>query len=132
MRMSLIHIPSKLTRSFSEAVLVPAPGGAWIMVSGQVGVPYEGGPNTMAFEDEVRVCFERLQESLGKLGATMAHVVKLQTYLTDLAPYAAFSGVRASFFPQKPPASTAVQVAGLLLNARIEMDVRAFLPDAAA
>jgi enamine deaminase RidA (YjgF/YER057c/UK114 family) len=40
--------------------------------------------------------------------------------------------VCASFFPQKPPASTAVQVAGLLLNARIEMDVLAFLPDAAA
>ena len=56
----------------------------------------------MTFEDEVRVCFERLQESLGKLGATMAHVVKLQTYLTDLAPYAAFSGVPGELFSAEP------------------------------
>jgi len=32
------------------------------------------------------------------------------------------------FFPKDPPTSTAVQVAGLLLNAKIEIDAVAFLP----
>jgi enamine deaminase RidA (YjgF/YER057c/UK114 family) len=31
-------------------------------------------------------------------------------------------------FPKDPPTSTAVQVAGLLLNAKIEIDAVAFLP----
>ncbi len=128
--MSLVHLPSPLSKSFSEAVVIPKAPGAWIMVSGQVGVPYAGGPNTMEFADEARVCFERIQETLVKAGATMADVVKIQVYLTDLAPYAEFSRLRGVFFPGNPPSSSAVQVAGLLLNARIEIDATAFLPDA--
>ena len=128
--MTLTHLPSPLSKSFSEAVLVPAPGGTWIMVSGQVGVSYAGGPNTMEFAEEARTCFDRIRETLVRCHATMAHVVKLQVYLTDLGHYGGFSHVRAEVFPEKPPASSAVQVSGLLLNARIEVDAVAFLPDA--
>jgi hypothetical protein len=39
-----------------------------------------------------------------------------------------FSRIRGEFFPKDPPTSTAVQVAGLLLNAKIEIDAVAFLP----
>ena len=111
-------------------MVVPPGPGSWITVSGQVGVPYKAVPNAMEFADEVRVCFERIAETLGKAGATMAHVVKIQVFLTDLEPYGVFARIRSEFFPSKPPASTAVQVAGLLLNARIEIDAVAFLPEA--
>jgi hypothetical protein len=76
----------------------------------------------------VRTTFERIRDSLGKLGAGMNHVVSIKTYLTDLGPYAVFSRIRGEFFPKDPPTSTAVQVAGLLLNAKIEIDAVAFLP----
>src|SRR6201986_2792625 len=69
---------------------------------------------------------------LGKLGAGMNHVVSIKTYLTDLCPYTVFSRIRGEFFPKDPPTSTAVQVAGLLLNAKIEIDAVAFLPAGAA
>jgi enamine deaminase RidA (YjgF/YER057c/UK114 family) len=39
-----------------------------------------------------------------------------------------FSRIRGEFFPKDPPTSTAVQVAGLLLNAKIEIDAVAFFP----
>jgi len=71
--------------------------------------------------------FKRIRDSLGKL-ADMNHVVSIKTYLTDLGPYAAFSRIRGEFFPKDPPTSTAVQVAGLLLDAKIEIDAVAFLP----
>jgi len=45
-----------------------------------------------------------------------------KVYLTDLALYAEFD-----VFPHNPPISSAVQVAGLLLEARIEMDAVAFI-----
>jgi enamine deaminase RidA (YjgF/YER057c/UK114 family) len=48
--------------------------------------------------------------------------------LSDLNPHAVFSRIRVAFFPKDPPTSTAVQVAGLLLNAKIEIDAIAFLP----
>ena len=42
------------------------------------------------------------------------------------------SRIRGEFFPKDPPTSTAVQVAGLLLSAKIEIDAVAFLPAALA
>ena len=92
------------------------------------GVPLPPDKGSVTFEQEVRTTFERIRGSLSKLGAGMNHVVSIKTYLTDLGPYAVFSRIRGEFFPKDPPTSTAVQVAGLLLNAKIEIDAVAFLP----
>ena len=102
--------------------------GSWIFIAGQVGVPLSPDKGSVTFEQEVRTTFERIRDSLGKLGAGMNHVVSIKTYLTDLGPYPVFSRIRGEFFPKDPPTSTAVQVAGLLLNAKIEIDAVAFLP----
>ncbi len=106
--------------------------GSWIFISGQVGVPLPPGKGSVTFEQEVRTTFERIRDSLGKLDAGMNHVVSIKTYLTDLGPYAVFSRIRGEFFPKDPPTSTAVQVAGLLLNAKIEIDAVAFRPAGSA
>src|SRR6516225_7217527 len=94
----LKHLPSPISPTFSEALRVDTRAGSWIFISGQVGVP--------------------LPPDKGSI----------KTYLTDLGPYAVFSRIRGEFFPKDPPTSTAVQVAGLLLNAKIEIDAVAFLP----
>ena len=70
---------------------------------------------------------DRIRESLGKLDADTDKIVSIKVYLTDLAPYAEFSKVRGEVFPRNPPTSSAVQVAGLLLGARIEIDAVAFV-----
>jgi len=124
----LKHLPSPIAPSFSEALRIDTQTGCWIFVSGQVGVPLPPDKGSVTFEQEVRATFERIRDSLSKLGAGMNHVVSIKTYLTDLGPYAVFSRIRGEFFPKDPPTSTAVQVAGLLLNAKIEIDAIAFLP----
>jgi len=128
----LKHLPSPISPSFSEALRIDTQAGTWIFVSGQVGVPMPPDTGSVTFEQEVRTTFERIRASLGKLGAGMQHVVSIKTYLTDLAPYGVFSRIRGEFFPNNPPTSTAVQVAGLLLNSKIEIDAIAFLPAGAA
>ena len=128
----LTHVPSSISPSFSEALRLDTPTGAWIFISGQVGVPLPPNKGSVSFEQEVRTTFERIRESLGKVGAGMQHVVSIKTYLTDLAPYAVFSRIRGESFPTNPPTSTAVQVAGLLLDSKIEIDAVAFLPAEAA
>jgi enamine deaminase RidA (YjgF/YER057c/UK114 family) len=124
----LKHLPSPISKSFSEALRIDTPAGVWIFVSGQVGVPLPPDKGTVEFETEVRTTFDRIRASLAQLGAGMQNVVSIKTYLTDLAPYAVFSRVRGEVFPENPPTSTAVQVAGLLLDAKIEIDAVAFLP----
>jgi 2-iminobutanoate/2-iminopropanoate deaminase len=91
-------------------------------------MPLPPDKGSVTFEQEVRTTFKRISDSLSKLGGGMNHVVSIKTYLTDLGPYAVFSRIRGEFFPKDPPTCTAVQVAGLLLNAKIEIDAVAFLP----
>ena len=105
-----------ISPTFSEALRIDTRAGCWIFISGQVGVPLPPDKGSVTFEQEVRTTFERIRDSLGKLGAGMNHVVSIKTYLTDLGPYAVFSRIRGESFPKDPPTSTAVQVAGLLIK----------------
>jgi 2-iminobutanoate/2-iminopropanoate deaminase len=125
----LTHLPSPHSPSFSEALRIATSAGTWVLVSGQVGVPFEKGAPAIPFADEVRACFERIRASLKSFDLGLEHVVKIQAYLTDLAIYGEYSRIRGQFFPRKPPTSTAVQVAGLLLGAKIEIDAVAFVPE---
>ncbi|MGE5268302.1 MAG: RidA family protein [Thiohalocapsa sp.] len=127
----LKHVPTTIPASFSDAIGITTSQGIWIFVSGQLGVPLPPEQGSVSFEQEVRAIFERIRAALGKLDAGMEHVVSIKAYLTDLAPYDVYSRVRAEMFPNNPPTSTAVQVAGLLRGAKIEVDAIAFLPRAA-
>ena len=121
------HLASPIAKSFSEALRIDTEGGSWIFVAGQVGVSIPPDNKPIEFEQEVQVTFDRIRESLRKLDADMDKIVSIKVYFTDLAPYAEFSKVRGEIFPENPPTSTAVQVAGLLLGARIEIDAVAFI-----
>jgi 2-iminobutanoate/2-iminopropanoate deaminase len=57
-------------------------------------------------------------------------VVRITVYLTGLDDYAEFSRVRAERFGDSLPASAAVQVAGLLLGALVEIEAVAFVAEA--
>jgi 2-iminobutanoate/2-iminopropanoate deaminase len=124
------HLPSTISPSFSDAISVATPQGTWIFISGKLGVPLPPEQGSVTFDQEVRAIFERIRASLGKLGAGMEHVVNIRTFVTDLESYGVYSRIRGEVFPTNPPTSTAVQVAGLLLNAKIEIDAVAFLPGA--
>jgi 2-iminobutanoate/2-iminopropanoate deaminase len=121
------HLASPIAKSFSEALRIDTEAGSWVLVAGQVGVAIPPNNKPISFEQEVRVTFDRIRESLRKLDADMGNIVSIKVYLTDLAPIADLRATLAAVFPNNPPTSTAVQVAGLLLGARIEIDAVAFI-----
>ena len=54
---------------------------------------------------------------------------KIQTFVTTLEGFPEVREVRARYLPEEPPASTAVQVAALVMpDAMIEVDLVAVLP----
>ncbi len=68
--------------------------------------------------------FLNIAEALDSVGATMADVVKLTAYLTDVSNYAEFGKARNEAFPSGVPASTVVGTSGLVLPALlVEVDV---------
>jgi 2-iminobutanoate/2-iminopropanoate deaminase len=123
----LRHLASPIAKSFSEALRLDTEAGSWIFIAGQVGVAIPPNNEPISFEQEVRATFERIRQSLRKLDADMDNIVSIKVYLTDAAHWAEFSKARGEVFPHNPPTSTAVQVAGLLFGARIEIDAVAFI-----
>lgn len=104
--------------------------GATVAVSGQLPLDADGkvvGEGDA--EAQTRQVFQNLERALAAAGAGFADVVKLSIYLTDLADLPAFRRVRDEFIDvQLPPASSAVQVAGLVIpGCRIEVDALAVL-----
>jgi 2-iminobutanoate/2-iminopropanoate deaminase len=116
------RIPNEFIGTFSDAVVVEAGDHATIYVSGHVGNDASGKVTAKTFEEEARLCFANVAHALEKAGAGLKDVVRITAYLTDLADYPTYSKARGAAFPDNPPASATVQVAGLLVNARLEVD----------
>lgn len=111
------HIaPAGVAPGFGYSHVVAATG-RLIAISGQVALDESGqlvGPGDP--EAQARQVFENLRRCLAAADATFADVVKFTVYVTDLATMAAVHAVRDEYIDTaRPPASSAVQVAGLVL-----------------
>jgi 2-iminobutanoate/2-iminopropanoate deaminase len=125
--MTIERVPSTLA-SFSDAVTVAGPG-RWIHVAGQVALDAEGEVSG-DLAGQTNVTLDHIERILNGVGADLSHVVRITVYLTGLDDYAEFSRVRAERFGDSLPASAAVQVAGLLLGALVEIEAVAFVAEA--
>ncbi|HZT17799.1 MAG TPA: RidA family protein [Dongiaceae bacterium] len=121
------RIPNPFIGTFSDAVSVEMGEHTTIHVSGQVGNDASGKVTAKSFEEEARVCLANVAKVLEKAGAGMKDVVRITAYMTDLADYPAYSKARGEAFKDAPPASATVQVAGLLADARLEIDAVAVI-----
>ena len=113
--------------SFSGALLVEGEG-AWVFISGQLGTDEDGNIVPGGLEAEARLTFSHLIDKVVAAGGGSSNVVKLTAYLTSLDEYPKYGSVRREVFGDTLPASTAVQVVGLLGGATIEIDAIAFIP----
>ena len=114
---TLTHLkPSALAPARGYSHGVQAVGGHSVFIAGQVALDREGhlvGADDLAAQAEQ--VFQNLQAVLEDAGAGFGDVVKLGFYLLDLAGFDVVRAVRDRFIDtQRPPASTAVAVAGLV------------------
>lgn len=113
--------------SFSLAVVTDG-AGRWVHTAGQVGFGDNGTVVSGGIAAEAEATFDRIEDILTQAGGDLTHVVRMGVFLTSLEEYSEFTEVRKRRFPKGLPASTAVQVAGLLAGASIEIDAVAFIP----
>jgi enamine deaminase RidA (YjgF/YER057c/UK114 family) len=135
MRTTRINPPTvspPMAAGYSHAVRVELGDAVIVYVSGQMAFDIGGalvGVNDM--ETQTRKVFENLREILSANMATFGDVVKMDTYVTDLAGLSAIREVRREFLGDEPPASTLVEISGLVHpDALIEIDVVAVTPTA--
>ncbi len=105
--------------TYSQAVRV----GTTVYLSGQIPlvpesmVLVEGG-----MEAQIGRVFENLQAVAEAAGGSLADIVKLNIYLTDLSHFPLVNEVMARYFSEPYPARAAVGVAALPKGAAVEMD----------
>src|SRR5690349_11642798 len=101
-------------RGYSQVVEVPA-GQRLIFVSGQVALDRHGRlVGDQNFAAQAEQVFANLEAALGEAGGTLADVVKLTYYLTDVANLDTLRAVRdRNLRHGPPPASTLVEVSHL-------------------
>ena len=102
--------------------------GQFLFVSGQVPIdPATGELVPGGIAEQTRRAFLNIGEILAAAGSSYAHVVRTSVFLADLADFAAMNEVYATFFRPPQPARSTIQAARLPRDARIEVDVIAFL-----
>jgi 2-iminobutanoate/2-iminopropanoate deaminase len=123
--MSIDRLPSTFAK-YSDGVAVSGAGG-WIHVAGQIGLGEDGKVVQGGLAAETAIAFDRIESVLDHFGATLSDVIKVTVFITDLSEYAEFARVRAERFGDDLPASSAVEVNGLMLGAHVEVEAVAFV-----
>jgi 2-iminobutanoate/2-iminopropanoate deaminase len=104
--------------------------GELVFTAGQLGLV----PGTKEFagpdiESQTRQALENLKAVLEAGNSCLKHVVKTTVFLADMGEFARMNGVYAEFFPEEPPARSAVQAAALPLGGRVEIEAVALSCD---
>ena len=111
------------TLSLSRAIRA----GDFVFLTGQIpfkdGVPMTEG----TIEDQTHAIIGDIQDTLALAGCALSDVVKSMVWLTDRADFPGFNAVYSEYFPNDPPARSAV-VNDLLVDVRVELEVVAYKP----
>jgi 2-iminobutanoate/2-iminopropanoate deaminase len=85
-----------------------------LFLSGQVAYTADGGVACRGdFKGQARGAYEAIKALVESQGGTMASIVKITTYVTDMAYRLDLAPVREEFFGKKGPASTLVEISAL-------------------
>jgi len=119
-------IPGAAVPGGQYSHVVTANGFAY--VSGQVPVDPATKIMPADFAGQVRQTLRNVESILRGVGLTLADVVKVNAYLSDVTRFAEYNAIYTEFFPEAPPARTTVgcQLIGML----VEIDCVAAFPPA--
>ena len=101
--------------------------GQFIYTAGQLGLDPASNNLVEGIEAQTRQALNNLSGILEAAGGSMANVVKTTVFLHDLNDFAAMNAVYATFFGEKPPARSTVQVAALPKAGLVEIEAIAIL-----
>jgi len=107
----------KVAAPYSSGVLV---NGTYY-VSGHLGIDPATGKVPADAEAEVHLVLDSVKQTLERAGLTMADLVSVTIYCTDLDLYDKFNAVYRSYFQDHYPSRAFIGVAKLVRGARFEI-----------
>lgn len=104
--------------TYSQAVRVDHT----VYMSGQIGLDPASMQLVDGIDAQIHQVFKNLSAVAKAAGGSLADVVKLNVFLTDLAHFPKVSEIMAEYFSQPYPARAAIGVAALPRGALVEAD----------
>lgn len=104
---------------YSQAIASPP----WVFLSGQIPLnPVTQQLVTESMAAQIHQVFQNIAAVCQAAGGSLAQIVKLQVYLTDLTHFALVNDIMPHYFKAPYPARAVVGVAALPRGAAIEVD----------
>ena len=98
-----------------------------IFTSGQVALNENGVIATEDIKEQTRIVIENLRNILKEGGSSLANVIKTTVFLKDMNDFVQMNEVYDEFFGKTLPARSTVEVARLPKDAKVEIEVIAFI-----
>ena len=111
------HAPQAIG-TYSQAVRA----GGTVYLSGQIGLDPATMQMVEGIEAQIHRVFQNLKAVAEAAGGSLADVVKLNVFLTDLAHFPKVNEIMSGYFREPYPARAAVGVAALPRGALVEAD----------
>jgi reactive intermediate/imine deaminase len=111
--------------TYSQAVKVDGT----VYLSGQIGLDPASMQLVDGIEAQIHQVFRNLTAVCEAAGGSLADIVKLNIFLTDLGHFAKVNEIMGQYFQQPYPARAAVGVAALPRGALVEADGVMVSPD---
>ncbi|KAA1466356.1 hypothetical protein DENSPDRAFT_862415 [Dentipellis sp. KUC8613] len=83
--------------------------GDWVAV-GNIHRNLEIGPRDITLEEEVRECFQQLQDRLRERSALLSEIANINIFISDMMLFGSINAVYAEYFGTSPPARACVAV----------------------
>ena len=104
-------------------------GGDFVFLTGQIPMVNGTPMTTGTIEEQTRAVLDAVTQTLVLAGCTREDVVKAMVWLPNREDFPGFNQVYEEYFPEDPPARSAV-VSQLLVDVRVEVEVIAYAPQA--
>ena len=101
--------------------------GDFVFLTGQVPMQNGAVMTHGSIEDQTRVVLDDIMATLALAGCDRNDVVKSMVWLTSRDDFPGFNAIYAEYFPEQPPARSAI-VNDLLVDVKVEIEVIAYKP----
>lgn len=108
---------------YSQGIII----GELVYTSGQIPLNPKTGEMAESIEEQTAQSLENIKAILEEAGTSMNNVIKTTVFLDDMNNFSRMNEVYGTYFTENKPARSAVQVARLPKDAKIEIEVIATL-----
>ena len=113
---------------YARAVVLPDPGGDWVMVSGTTGFDYGAGTISDDVAEQTHQVFANVDWALKEAGSSLAQMIRIRVFVADQRDFQTVAPIVGQYCRAARPANTSVIAPLVDPRMKVEVEVTARKP----